>query len=221
MNRYQEMAALYSDGATLTEIGLRFGVSKQCVHIHLKKIGANGRLRGGKSVQMQRRDAASKEKRDAKYMAEFGCTYAQLKQLGSVARRAYWQQNNNAKMRGVEWKFNLWQWWIVWRDSGKWNFRGIGQGYVMCRYGDAGPYSPDNVFIAPARINTSETSHKKSGLPTGVYHKGNYYSALRFINGKRHYQGYLESPEEAHSIYLKWGGELSLSQSMGAVDAIK
>ena len=215
MDRYQEMARLYSEGVTLTDIGLRFGISKQRVHICLKKIGRSGRLNGGKSVQLQKRDASFKERRDAKCVAEWGCTYDQLEQLGRKVRRAYVTQRNNAKVRDVEWKFNLWQWWTIWKDSGKWNHRGIGQGYVMCRYGDAGPYSPDNVFIAPARINCSETSHKKSGLPTGVYHKGNYYSALRYINNKRHYQGLLESPEEAHSIYLKWGGELPPSQSIG------
>jgi hypothetical protein len=63
-------------------------------------------------------------------------------------------QAQNARRRGIEWKFDFSGWCKTWADSGKWSERGQGHGYAMCRKGDVGPYAPENVYIATAVQNT-------------------------------------------------------------------
>ena len=69
----------------------------------------------------------------------------------------YLGQKHNAKHRGIEWKFKFEDWCRVWDESGKWELRGTGKGkYVMGRFGDVGPYSPDNVEIIPFEQNIKD-----------------------------------------------------------------
>jgi hypothetical protein len=86
-----------------------------------------------------------------------GCSreqWLELVELG-VARR-YTQHKYGAKTRGIGFHLNLWEWWTIWRDSGKWAERGGAKGcYVMCRKGDSGPYAVGNVYIATTEHNSS------------------------------------------------------------------
>jgi hypothetical protein len=88
-----------------------------------------------------------------------GCTadqYLMLKEMGGVLR-AYQYQRNQARHRGIKWELNLWQWWTIWDLSGHWAERGQGaNSYVMCRTGDVGPYSVDNVYIATGSQNIKD-----------------------------------------------------------------
>lgn len=60
----------------------------------------------------------------------------------------YIRQRANARRRGIPWEFTFNTWWGVWKNSGKWEHRGMGKGkYCMARRGDLGPYSPENVRI--------------------------------------------------------------------------
>lgn len=74
----------------------------------------------------------------------------------------------------------------------------------MCRQGDEGPYAVGNVFIAPARVNTSERKDKKSGLPIGVKKNKRCagFVAMRQINGEKLRLGTHPTPELAHAAYL-------------------
>ena len=57
-------------------------------------------------------------------------------------------QKRKATRRGIEWELTFEEWFKIWQDSGKWDFRGCNKNqYVMCRTGDIGSYSKDNVFI--------------------------------------------------------------------------
>lgn len=71
------------------------------------------------------------------------------------------QQQAAAKQRKIEWQFNFDDWMAVWEKSGKWEQRGTGKGqYCMGRYGDAGPYSKDNVKIISKADNNRECKPK-------------------------------------------------------------
>jgi hypothetical protein len=56
----------------------------------------------------------------------------------------------------IGWELNLWQWWSIWQRSGKWEQRGRGSRYGMCRFNDTGPYASGNVYIATCVDNTKD-----------------------------------------------------------------
>lgn len=103
------------------------------------------------------------------------------------AKTKYTTHKSNAKRRGIEFNLTFEQWIDIWEKSGKWNERGRGADkYCMCRIGDKGAYSLDNVFIGQGKQNVSngnigkpdseETKRKKSQAAKGKKHpwsKGN------------------------------------------------
>lgn len=214
------MAALYRSGKTLQQIGDEFGITRERVRqIITMRHGLRARD-GGKSVAMKRTRARRAAARDASCLTEFGCTWSQrqfLLVLGGEAMArglhrdrtpigAFRRQRQNAKIRGIGWELTLWQWWTIWQDSGRWEQRGRGQGYVMCRKGDQGPYAADNVFIATAAENSGTSKTKKSRLPLGVKRsRSGRYCADRQINGTRVHLGTFDDPDAAHAAYLAAG----------------
>jgi hypothetical protein len=205
--RWAPMAALYKSGMTLEQIGQQYGCTREYIRQCLAKLGITGRD-GGKSKCAAERRAAFEAKRNAKSLAKFGCNWNQYLELRHMSwpTRAFCAQRSNANKRGISWEMNLWQWWSIWQQSGKWSQRGRGQGYVMCRNGDQGGYSVNNVFIAPARVNSSEQDRKKNGLPIGVRKNKRYagYTAFRSINGVKHRRGSFPTPELAYAAYLSF-----------------
>lgn len=212
--RELRMKALYKDGKTLEQIGQIYGVSRERVRQLLTKhfnLRADG---GGQHVQAERSLARRLAKRDAASLAKWGCTYSEYAALRDMNKeserpcrrpvRAFCSQRNNARSRGIAWEMTLAQWWAIWQSSGKWSERGRGNGYVMCRYGDAGPYAVWNVSIAPGYENSFEASKKKTGLPMGVRKNKNYagFTAQRMIGGKIQRLGSFPTPELAHAAYL-------------------
>ena len=156
------------------------------------------------------------EKRNRRYLETYGCSYKQmadmrahcraLGRLGVTRERqpigAFRRQRQNAKDRGIGWELKFWEWWTIWSESGKWNERGRGDGYVMSRNGDAGPYAKGNVFIQLARYNNSEKPWKKSGLPIGVFKRGHKYWARVMLEGKIRHFGSYDTPDKAEMAYL-------------------
>lgn len=208
LERVQLMAALYRDGYTLEQIGAQYSITRERVRQLLKRQYGITAVDGGDVVRTRKLREARKQRRDAAYMAKHGCTYEQYKTIRGTRgpTRAFLMQRKNAHFRGIEWKLKAWEWWTIWQESGHWHERGRGQGYVMCRINDEGPYAVWNVFIAPAIENNSKTKLKKSGLPIGVRHikRGNYecFVAMRMLNGKSKYLGSFKTPELAHAAYL-------------------
>ena len=77
-------------------------------------------------------------------------------------------QRTHARIRGIEWKLTFDEWLDIWQSSGKLHLRGRTQGqYVMCRKGDTGPYSIDNVLI-DLQANNNKDGHNKPVIAGGI-----------------------------------------------------
>jgi len=200
------MAALYQDGWTLQRIGDEYGMTRERVRQLLRKFTDIAAEDGGAATISVRRIAEKKARRDARYFALYGCSYEQRCSIPRKATDAFQSQRANARKRGISWEMTPWQWWTIWQGSGLWSKRGRGQGYVMCRRGDAGPYSPGNVFIALARHNSSDRKEKQSGLPIGVSRTASgKFTAQRMINRKTFRLGVFPTPGLAYAAYLQAG----------------
>jgi len=71
-----------------------------------------------------------------------------------TAKGKYRSQASKAATRGIEWQLTFEQWWNWWQQTGRWSERGATIGkYCMCRYGDIGPYSLDNIYLDLHREN--------------------------------------------------------------------
>lgn len=221
--KHRRMRDLYQSGRTLQQIGDEYGVTRERVRQILAKHFGLSAADGGQAKIAARARAERLAQRDADSMARRGCTVAQYRSLLAIGRkmresgcgpeqtptRAFSCQRANAAARGIGWEMNLWQWWCIWRDSGKWEQRGRGNGYVMCRKGDKGPYSVSNVFIASSRQNNSD-GNKKSSLPMGVQERNGAFTS-RLKNGADWINlGSFDCPDAAHLAYLEKIEELGL-----------
>ena len=218
VDRSKMMAALYRDGYTLNQIAEQYNLTRERVRQVLTGEFGITAKDGGQRQRAAMRKAEKRAEQESACLQRHGCTLDQYRDLLDIGRRmmaggesrartptgAFQSQRNNARNREIAWELSLWEWWTIWQASGHWEERGRGQGYVMCRTGDTGPYSVGNVFIALARDNNSRTKNKKSGLPIGVQNAptAGHYKAKRMVNGEVHDLGTFPSPELAHAAYL-------------------
>lgn len=146
--RSQAMAALYKQGATLHEIGVRYGITRERVRQILSDDHGFTKLNGGKHIKTSRLRAAAMAKKDAAYREKYGVSYAEWCSMGSKLRRAYRRQKISAMWRGIEFKLSMLDFISVWRDSGCLSDRGRGKDkFCMSRINDAGAYEIGNVQI--------------------------------------------------------------------------
>jgi hypothetical protein len=81
---------------------------------------------------------------------------------------AYASQKARAKIRGIDWNLTVQEWVTWWEDTGYAHLRGRGEGkYVMCRKGDIGPYSLDNIYCD---LGTNNMSFANKGKPKSTEH---------------------------------------------------
>jgi hypothetical protein len=201
-NRFRAMAVLYKSGKTLQEIGDIHGITRERVRQCLRYI-AVAASEGGQVKRAEQRRSAFEARRNIAALEKWGCGWEEYVGLRSKKiTRTFNSQRQNAKNRGIGWEINLWQWWLIWQQSGKWHQRGRGQGYVMCRCGDLGPYAIGNVYIATGRENSSREHAKISGLPMGVSFWHGKYRARRCLKNKVKYLGCYATAELAHAAYL-------------------
>lgn len=166
--RCQRMCELFRSGMTLQQIGTAYGISRERVRQIVAREGVTrdeGGIARRAARRQQARAAAAKARRDARSHAVFGCDFATLVSLndgltgyakGSRAR-AYLDQKRNAAPRGIEWEMTFPEWRAIWDASGKWGERGrCGDGYVMARKQDFGPYAPWNVYITTMAQNAAD-----------------------------------------------------------------
>ena len=146
--RREEMSEAFVSGSTMQEIADHYGISRQRVQVLLAREGV-GRESGGQFLGLYQQYGFSSA-------AEF-----------SAAKRLYpgcllrfrTQKRNAESVRGIEFRFTLKQWLDEW--GVKWSARGRGDGLVMCRFNDVGPYEPGNVYIATAAQNASDYQQRK------------------------------------------------------------
>lgn len=160
--RSEAMASMYKAGKTLEEIGSIYSLTRERVRQILKKYHGIVGKDGGKSARAVSRRQKAEAKRNAKFMARYGCSYVDYRAFVSLSKEAqeggatyataplgaYRAQERNAHLRGIEWRLTIREWWDIWQSSGRWSKRGRGKGYMMCRFGDTGPYAVGNVYIA-------------------------------------------------------------------------
>lgn len=160
--RTEAMAAMYRAGRTLQDIGEIYGISRERVRQVLTKyLGMNAEDGGYRLRAKVRREKTQAEK-DARCLQEYGYTFNEMRKIRRENKRmresgvgyyrtplgAFTSQKANAKARGIDWRLNFREWWAIWQASGKWDERGRGHGYMMCRFGDTGAYEVGNVYIS-------------------------------------------------------------------------
>jgi len=77
-------------------------------------------------------------------------------------KKCYHNAKFSAKYRNIDWQFTPEQWRQWWLDNGvdKNQPRHYkGDSFVMARYGDQGPYHPDNVYITTNTGNLQDADH--------------------------------------------------------------
>lgn len=205
--RYEAMGDLYKSGKTLGEIGEIYGVSDKFIHNCLRRIGISY-LDGGRLKLAADRRALRLVQRNDLCFKRYGCSWEDYLPLRGFVTNAYCNQKNQARRRGVGWDLTLLQWWDFWQQSGHWEDRGAGQGYMMCRIGDKGPYALGNIYAATGCENSSIKHGRIPDLPRGVTRMGNRFSAQRCVGGIKLSLGDYPTPELAHAAYLA-AGELS------------
>lgn len=94
-------------------------------------------------------------------------------------QRAWWKTDygqykshqRRAVRSNVPFLISFEDWLSVWKESGHFLERSP-TGYVMCRIGDCGPYSKENVYIAHASQNKRDAwFNNKVSTPTGIFYK--------------------------------------------------
>lgn len=226
-DRAASMLALYRAGYTLQQIGDQQGITRERVRqLMAKHFGVN-HADGGAHVLAVKNEARRRTRRNDRCLRKYGCSWEQMAEVKKVSRAmkkagrgffsrpmgAFTSQRHNAGNRGIGFELTFWQWWCIWQESGHWAERGRGQGYVMCRRGDVGPYAVGNVFIAKAAENSAEGQNYKRldpTLPMGVKRtKSGRYRAFRSLNGQKLHLGTHDTPELAHAAYLMAGEQMA------------
>ncbi len=161
--RAEAMAAMYKAGKTLAEIGEIYGLTRERVRQIISKLHRLSAGDGGAAVRSKIDRDRRRAAREAECYRRHGCSTKQLRELRKIGRDmmaagvsrertplgAFSRQKCSAtRHRGIEWKLLFWEWWTIWQQSGHWEDRGRGHGYMMCRFGDAGAYEVGNVYIA-------------------------------------------------------------------------
>ena len=93
-------------------------------------------------------------------------------------KQKYNSQKNSAKRRGIDWQFTFESWLNWWGDDiinrGKYK----GQ-LVMARYGDQGPYHPNNVYKATTKENQNDSHLGKLAWNRGIPHSNEHKEKIR------------------------------------------
>ena len=161
--RRQRCVDLYKKGKSSTDIAVILGVSRARVQQILAKDGI-GRKDGGSFVRSEKRKERKREALDKRYQKIYGCNYSEWADIQQEHKNyrqspaySYRNHKNVARIRKIEFKLTLPEWWKIWKESGKFNKRGRqNTQYAMSRLGDEGPYSVDNVKIVTTEENRNE-----------------------------------------------------------------
>ena len=158
--RNQDMVVQYTEGATLQEIGSYYGITRERVRQIIARAGVT-RYDGGIHSRAEAKREAKAIRKDRKSIDMYGLTHDEIRAIkdrhGNKPIKTFRQQQHSAAKRGIHWDLLFSEWWLIWRDSGKWEQRGRGKGeYCMGRHNDCGAYKAGNVKIITVEKNQSE-----------------------------------------------------------------
>lgn len=211
------MYAMYRQGTTLQEIGNKFQITRERTRQILQRVyGVTGKD-GGAHQRYSAKQSARLAQKDQECLAQWGMTYNAREKLRIASRAkmaeganrettiigAFRRQKQNARLRGIEWRLTLGQWWSIWEESGKWDMRGRNAGqYVMGRLKDEGAYAVGNVQILLcsdnsrlARMNKPNVRRQKDAQ--GVYFLNPGSSRPWVAKAHRKFIGSFRTDEEA------------------------
>jgi predicted DNA-binding protein YlxM (UPF0122 family) len=181
--RNDQIVNLYLQGVTQQDIADIFLVSRQRIQQVLKKRKIKAKDGGSKLKVLERQEELT-GKRETKCREMYGCSWRDYHRfrrrwknyrLSPIYR--FRNHKNGSRLRGIEWKLTLFEWWNIWKKSGKWKERGRSPNqYQMARFKDIGPYSVENVRIITGKQNKDEYylspgNKKKHGQLIKVGHK--------------------------------------------------
>jgi len=210
--RLKAAIEMYRKGNTLQEIGSVLNVTRERIRQILKKAGLSSAdggvaVRGLLRLEDERKKRAAKiEKRERWARKLFGCSFENYLTLGNWKDTkspawVYFSARRNAQRRNIPWEFTLPSWWDLWQRSGYWYLRGsprhkINKGrFVMARYGDTGPYSPDNVRIIEWGENSRECQQVQRSLGRPAF-GGKHGQGVKLTHCKR---GHELTPENLYA----------------------
>lgn len=147
-DRDKDMVSAFLSGVICEDVGQRFGVSRQRVHQVLKRLGVSS-LDGGIAKARRDRSETKRQAMESACLAKHGCSVDERDRFDALGMaEPFRRQRQNARVRGIEWRFNYGDWCRLWLSSGNWGERGRGADrYCMSRKGDTGAYTVDNVDI--------------------------------------------------------------------------
>lgn len=224
------MCNLIREGKTLQEVGDLYGVTRERVRQLIKRHGLTGADGIFVRAASRLRYADHTPTRELSIRAKWGISREEYEAIKTVygtssdrssPLRKYIEQRKNARVRGIQWGMTFADWWRIWQESGHWSERGRGQGYCMARWGDSGPYSPENVYICtigqnfsdsyivkPYHVRFANTKRRPWGKGWTISEDKRRNSGRRFYllqrrDGKRKYMGSFESRELAQAAAQK------------------
>lgn len=158
------LRAAIASGERMIDVAARLGVSRQRIKQLVDADGLTALVDQHRELRRLKRQIAKAQTKEDSVARRWGCTSAQFQEIPARARYAYANQRKAAASRGIGWEFDLWSWWCVWRDSGKWEQRGLlSEDYCMSRPGDYGPYAPGNVEIITSGQNHRDYQDRRNG----------------------------------------------------------
>jgi len=178
--RNNQICAAFKGESTIIDLSDRFHITRQRITQILHRNGLR-REHGGQAIKSflkwRDRAAATEARNDRLSHSKFVKWGLNLEEYrrhiamyggpghDSSPMKKYYTQRKNALARGIEWRIGFKEWWDMWQQSGKWTLRGRGSGYCMARWGDTGPYHPDNVYICSSSENIKDGFISKPRRP--------------------------------------------------------
>lgn len=185
---------LYKNGETLKSISKKIGISGERIRQIVKNNNVNLGGRDARQLLKSRDKQLEKEiqrsKKEMRIFNMYGINidlYEKIyTEMGSPSNPKspffkFCHHRANSKKRGIEFKLSFAEWWNMWEESGKWDQRGRGHGYVMARYADTGGYEIGNVYICTSVQNAADQykSGKERNIPKrhidGKCNRGHYF----------------------------------------------
>lgn len=167
----KQICEAFIANATTTELATKYGVTYQAIHRILKKNNL-GRKNGGKSKEVAERNASAAPK-VSPMQDRHGCTPEQWDELRAMDEdykktplAAYNTFKNNFQNinKDAGFSLTLWEWWTLWKDSGRFaqrmrNPEGV---WTMAQIDSAKPLCKENARIMPLGDLLKEKRKAKS-----------------------------------------------------------